>query len=103
MLTALLASVLLGQAVGPVVRHRVGPLSFELPGSWRQTSRNKQTVQFDAPTGDAYLLVDIDRVQTPDLTPEACLDIVLTRLAAGPNWKRKTLDIFAAAHQVNFD
>jgi hypothetical protein len=98
----LITGLIVGHPIGNTTRHYIGPISFELPSSWRVSSR-ATSVTFDAPDGRAYLMVDADAVERTDLTGEACLDIILERLAAGPSWRKKSIDAFAAAEERLID
>ena len=91
-----------GEPIGPTRRHRVGPISFELPVAWRESSRAEGTVQIDSASGDAYLLVDASRVEAPGLTPDTCLDIILKRLP-GSTWKKSQAATFAIARDTSIE
>ena len=97
MIAPFLIPLLLAYPIGPVARHKVGPLSFELPVTWREGSRS-EGIEFDSGEGGASLFINVSPVERQGMAATECLDIVLKRLAAGPEWHKRKLDTFETAY-----
>ncbi len=48
------------------------------------------------------MLLNVSAVERQGLTGEACLDIVLQRLAAGPSWKKHHRGSFETAYELSY-
>ena len=80
-------------------RTDVGPLTIDIPVGWRRTWRFG-TVRFDAPTGNAYVLIDTSQTLTPNLDPAECRDKIVGNLGGRSMFRPITVGGQPAAEQI---
>ncbi|MFN0064409.1 MAG: hypothetical protein ACKVPX_18020 [Myxococcaceae bacterium] len=82
-------------------RVNVGAVSVRVPVTWRRSEKDG-TVRFDAPAGDAYVLVDVAKVQRQGMEPRECRDKI-TESLGGTAWEMLSLGGYPAAHRSSID
>jgi hypothetical protein len=102
MLGSLLVMVLAAGEPAELTKFEVKTLALQVPSEWTQSEADG-TQRFDEPTGDAYLLVDVDSVPTAGMKPQLCLEKILTAMGSEQGWKPLQLGKAPAARRVDLD
>ncbi|MFN0064412.1 MAG: hypothetical protein ACKVPX_18035 [Myxococcaceae bacterium] len=97
-----MVGVLLAHVGGPFRRVSAGPVSFELPASWRRGNQQGST-RFETSDGGAYVIVDVNPVETQGLSGEECLQRILKKLPDGAKWRPAKASSLPMAEFVAFD
>ncbi|MBI3183019.1 MAG: hypothetical protein HYZ28_12855 [Myxococcales bacterium] len=98
MIGLLVVTTVLSGGAEPLSAVQIGELSVKVPSTWK-ASLEEGTRRYDAPSGDAYFLLDVGRTQSK-MTGAVCLEKILARLegdfrkltigASPAAWKRDT-------------
>ncbi|WNG36191.1 hypothetical protein F0U60_22745 [Archangium minus] len=103
MLGSLLVMVLAaGEPTAELTKYQVKTIALQVPSDWKQSEADG-TQRFDAPSGDAYLLLDVGAVQTAGMKPQVCLDKVLAAMGSAQGWKQLKVGKAPAARRVDSD
>jgi hypothetical protein len=103
MLGSLLVMVLAaGQPPVELTTYEIKTLALQVPSDWKQSEADG-TQRFSDPSGDAYLLLDVDAVRTAKMKSQVCLDKILSAMGGARGWKPLELGKAPAARRVDAD
>ncbi|WP_140863886.1 hypothetical protein [Myxococcus xanthus] len=102
MLGSILAMVLsAGGSADALAQVQVKNVSIQVPASWNRTEEDG-TNKFQAPSGDAYFLVDVGAVQTAGMKAQTCVDKIVASIG-GKGWERLKVGAQPAAKRQETD
>jgi hypothetical protein len=90
-----------GEPAETLTKYEVKTLALQVPAEWKQSEADG-TQRFDDPSGDAYLLVDVDSVKSSSMKAQVCLEKILAAMG-NEDWKQLRLGKAPAARRVNMD
>ena len=98
---ALALTALLGAAPAQATTpFKIPPIRLSVPAAWKH-SEKEGTHRFAAPSGEAWLEVDVGQVQARGMSAETCLKKITTSL--GQRSQPQALGGQPAAHMVTVD
>ena len=100
MIPLALAALLGAAPAGVTTPFKIPPVRLSVPADWIH-SQKEGTHRFAAPSGEAWLEVDVGQVQARGMSAETCLKKITTAL--GQRHQPLTLGGQPAAHMVTVD